>query len=878
MPAKRLFLIDAYSFLFRAFYAGPRLATSKGLPTNAIYVFIRMVDKVIKEHRPDYLALVFDYPAPTFRHERYKDYKAHRDRMPDELSVQIPYIFKLAEAYNLPRLELPGAEADDLIGTVAKRAEAEGFDVTIITADKDIWQILSDKVHILDTTKDEIFGPEKVRERFKVSPAQIPDIKGLAGDSSDNIPGVPGIGEKTASDLISEFGSVENLLENLDRVKGDKKRESIRENAEIARLSKELATIRVDLPVTLDFEGLKLREPDRERLKGILEDLEFATLRKEVSAEAQRPAVYEGLKIISTRSELKKDISAAQDQALLTIFPLLTGDEPMRHDLIGLGLSAGAGKGYYLPWLDGIEGARDALKGLMEEGDIIKYSNDIKALVVILSRLGMELKGRAIDASIAAYLLEPGRDSYSLENLAFKYLDYRTIFSQKGIKRESKEGLSLFKERPAEVACEAADVTLRLAKTLLPDLKREGLERLFYEVEMPLAHVLADMERTGVKLDPSVLNRMSKDLERELRELTREIYAEAGEEFNINSPIQLREILFNKLKLTPVTKTKTGYSTEAGVLEKLALEHPLPALILKYREREKLKNTYVDALPGLINRETGRIHSCFSQTVTATGRLSSKNPNLQNIPVRTELGKRIREAFVAEAGYLILSADYSQIELRILAHLSEDPKLVEAFKKGEDVHVRTATEIFGVPEKDVTPQMRDLAKTVNFGIIYGISPFRLYKDLGIEMKKGKEYIDRYFKTYTGVARFRDRLLQEAREKGFVTTLLGRRRRIPDINDRNANIRERAEREAINTPIQGTAADMIKVAMVNIWKRLKGKRSRMILSVHDELIFETFKGEMEEVKAIAKECMETSLPLKVSVKVKFASGENWGETY
>ncbi len=872
MASRRLFLIDAYSYMYRAFYAVRGLATYKGFPTGAIYGFVNMLNKVIKEHKPDYLALALDSSVPTFRHQQYPEYKAHRDRMPEDLAKQIPYIIKIAQAYGLAMLEQPGAEADDVIGTVAKSAEAAGYDVFIVTGDKDLWQLVTDKVRVLDTSKERVFGPEEVEEWFQVPPEKLADLFGIAGDASDNIPGVPGLGKKSAAELISQFGDLETVLDSADVVKGQKRREALKQYADSARLSKELFTIKVDLPLKIDFDELRLKPPQAQALAAIYDELEFVSLKKEILPGADA-AQYE-CRVLNRREEVEQIVNRAKKQAEVALFPLFSGKEAMRGELIGLGIASDSQQAGYLSWLENVR----ELKGLLEDDQLTKYVWNLKDLLILLSRQGIAPAGRTVDPAVAAYLLDPGQENYTPEALASKYMDYRTVFARKDLKRDSREGLLMVEQRPAEVAGEAAQVSWRLAESLLTKLDQEGLENHFYQVEMPLTRVLADMELTGVELDARVLTHISKELAQGLEELAEEIYALAGEEFNINSPKQLQTILFDKLKLTPVSKTKTGYSTDVSVLEKLAREHRLPGLILDYRSKSKLKSTYVDVLPGLINPLTGRIHSSFNQTVTATGRLSSKNPNLQNIPVKTDLGRRIREAFVAGRGCLLLSADYSQIELRVLAHLSQDSKLMEAFQKDEDVHARTALELFGVNGQALSAQMRAVAKTVNFAVIYGMSPYGLSQQLNIPGPAAKEYIDKYFQTYRGVKEFKDRLLNEARVKGYVSTLTGRRRYLPDVNSANKNIRALAERMAFNTPIQGTAADMIKVAMVDIWKGIRDMESRMILSVHDELIFEAPEPEVEPLKAIVRQAMENALPLTVPVKINISLGKNWGQVY
>jgi len=884
----KLFLIDGSSYLFRAFYALPHLSNSKGIPTNAIYGFTQMLLKVLKEHHPSYLAIVFDSKAPTFRSEIYEAYKANRPPMPEALASQIPYIKKIIEGYRIPTLEKEGYEADDLIATVAKKASSE-MEVVIITGDKDILQLVNDRITVYDTMKEKRFGAEEVKERFGVEPEKVIEVMGLAGDPIDNIPGVPGIGEKTAIELIKKFGSIENLLNHLDEIPQKKLREKLEQFGDQARLSRKLAELPTDLPLSFQIEDFMISSPDLRTLRELFKELEFNKLLKELPAEESPQDRKRDYRLILKEEEFLSLLEDLRKASWIAIDLETTSPYPMWAHLVGISLSYHPHQAFYIPVghqvahpLPQLPLSRvlEGLKPILEDPSIQKVGQNIKYEWIVLKRYGVELQGIRCDTMIASYLLNPTKHHHNLSELAREYLDrelieYQEVVGSKGMTFDRVE-----LEKAKDYGGQDADVTLQLSHHLLPKLKGEGLLRLFDEVEMPLAIVLAKMEMNGVKIDTEFLREFSKEIEIQLQQKIERIYGLAGEVFNINSSQQLGKILFEKLKLPVIKKTKTGFSTDVEVLEKLSLQHELPLEILGYRNLTKLKSTYVDALPKLVHPETGRVHTSYNQTVTATGRLSSSDPNLQNIPVRTEEGNRIRQAFIPDKGWWMVSADYSQIELRILAHLSQDETLIEAFKKDEDIHSRTASEIFRVPMEKVTPLMRRQAKVINFGIIYGMSAYGLSQQLGTEPKIAQTYIEEYFKRYTGVQAYIEKSLEEARAKGYVTTLLQRRRYLPEINSPTTSIRQASERIAINTPLQGTAADIIKVAMIRIQDRLEKLRlkTKMIMQVHDELVFEVPEEEMERASPMIRQEMESVMELSIPLRVSLSSGKNWAEAH
>ncbi|MEK6680165.1 MAG: DNA polymerase I [Nitrospirota bacterium] len=887
MSKPTLYLIDGNSYIYRAYHAVRSLATSKGLPTNAIYGFTNMLLKIVKEKKPDYLAIAFDVKGPTKRHIEYEQYKAHRPEMPKDLVQQIPYIHKLVEAFNIPAILMEGYEADDIIGTISKKMEKD-FDVIIVTGDKDMLQLISQNIKIYDTLKDKVYEEKDVVERFGVAPDKVVEIMGLMGDASDNIPGVHGIGEKTAIALIAEFGSIENLLANVDKIKKPKLSEALKGSADIARLSRELATIILDCPVEINLNEYKKKEPDNALLIGLLKELEFTSLLKQISGEAS------SLENKRYSTVLKEDallelIKKIKEKGGLSIDTETTSEDPMLAEIVGISISIEKDEGFYIPVSHRYLGAPEQLKKewvlnqlkqLLEDDKIKKIGQNIKYEIIVFKNHGINLSGASFDTMVASYLLNPNKYSHGLNNIALEYLNHimTTYKDVTGTGKGQKNFSEVDIETATNYSCEDAEITYQLAKLLGPMLKEQGLERLFYDVEVPLISVLARIEMNGVKVDTDFLSSLSKEVDAQLNDIVKRIYSLAKGEFNINSPKQLSEVLFTRLGLKPVKKTKTGHSTDEEVLKTLASQHELPKELLDYRQLTKLKSTYIDALPRMVHPRTKRIHTSLNQTVTSTGRLSSSEPNLQNIPIRTELGKRIREAFVAEEGKMLLSADYSQIELRILAHLSGDEVLIDAFKKDEDVHTRTAMELFGAAPDKVDSNMRRFAKTVNFGIVYGMSPYGLSSDLGIPVDEAKAYIDNYFVHYKGVKGFINKTISEAKEKGYVTTMLNRKRNIPELMSANGATRNFGERMAVNTPIQGSAADLIKMAMINIDKRLDKERlkSMMILQVHDELVFEVIEDELEIIKELVKKEMENVMPMSVPIKVDIGIGKNWSE--
>ncbi|MGH7206965.1 MAG: DNA polymerase I [Nitrospiraceae bacterium] len=878
-----LYLIDGSAYIYRAFFALPALSNSKGLQTNAIYGFTTMLMKVLREHQPDCLAVAFDEKGPTLRHEEFKEYKAHRPPMPEGLQAQVPYIHRVVEAFGLPVVRASGYEADDLIGTLARKAEAAGFDVVIVTGDKDMFQLLTQAVRIYDPVKDKWFGEEECRERFGVEPARVVEVMGLMGDATDNIPGVKGIGEKTAIKLIAEFGTIEELLRRVDEVKTPKTRSLLTEQAENARLSRKLATIQMESPVEFDPDQFRVSPPNPEALVPLLKELEFSTLVKTLQPmSAEGEALGANADRIGNEAEAKRFADRAARAGLLGIQCLLSEATGINAKLQGLALSTSNGQTVL-----GVVEGRTLLRPLQEllrNPALIKAAHDLKPALLALHRAGLEISGPGFDTMIAAYLLNPNRRGHSLESVAFDVLGYRLGAHQAAGSAETPKDLfeqadpSRFKQ-----AAEAAAVVVKLVPVLKERLEEQGSLRLFEEVEMPLVPVLTEIEWNGFALDVRVLEAISKELERELDRMMETIARLAGSEFNINSPKQLATVLFDKLGLKPIRKTKTGYSTDEDTLTQLATQHELPAQILNYRSLSKLKSTYVDSLPALVNPETGRLHTSLNQTVAATGRLSSADPNLQNIPVKGEYGLRIREAFVAASGHTLLCADYSQVEPRILAHLSQDERLLKVFEQGEDIHTATAAEMFKLPPDHITREMRRAAKTVVFGIVYGISPFGLAQNIGVSQQEAKKYIDAYFERYAGVRALMDRTIAEAKEKGYTTTILGRRRPIPELQSSDPTQRGFGERMAVNSPIQGSAADLIKVAMIAVSKRLHTElpSTKMILQVHDELIFETPEKDLEEAKQLVKAEMEATgkkLGLSVPLKVDLGVGRNWREAH
>jgi DNA polymerase-1 len=843
----RLFVLDGPGFLYRAYHAIPYLSTSKGVPCHAVFGMSTMLWKLLREETPEFFAVAWDPPGPTFREAQFAAYKETRPGMPDDLSSQIPYVKTLFEALRLPLLEIPGFEADDVLGTVVDRARAMDLDVVLVTADKDMLQLVAPRVRVLSTTgrgDRVVFDEAAVKEKWGVEPAQIPDLLALMGDSIDNIPGVRGVGEKTAVKLIAQFGTVERLYENLHLVPG-KLRETLAASRKEALLSRELATVSTRVPIAVDLDALKRREPDWERLRTLWSELEFHSLLRQLPAEARPESPPDQTPRLESPAALAGYLARVPAGAPLAVEWVGQGTPP-EPPLSALGL--------FHP--DAGPAVLSLDSGLPDLGGRLLVSHDVKSLLEWwLARGGRRPEYQ--DTAVAAYLLNPARTNYRLDEVSAELLGSGPGLAPPGAR---------------------APWIWQLWEMAPRALKEVGLLGLYEDIERPLVAVLAAMERHGIRVDPARLNEFSRELDVHLERITREIYALAGGEFNIGSPKQLATVLFERLKLPPVKKTKTGYSTDADVLEQLALGHELPAKIIEHRTLAKLKSTYADALPALIHPVTGRIHTSFNQLVTATGRLSSSSPNLQNIPIRSELGRRIRAAFVPEPGWRFLAADYSQIELRILAHVSGEESLIAAFRAGEDIHRRTASEVFGVGLADVTSQQRDIAKTTNFSVIYGVTAFGLSRGLSITPKEAQEFLTRFFARHPKVKAYLERTVAEGRERGYVTTLLGRRRYLPELKSGNPNLRGFAERMATNAPIQGTAADLIKIAMVRMARELERRnlRSRMLLQVHDELLFEVPEAELEALEALATEVMESALTLSVPLKVDIKAGSDWAE--
>ncbi len=883
-----VYVIDGNAQFHRAYHAIRGLATARGLPTNATYGFTTMLRKLFADEAPRFIGISFDMVGPTFRHEEYAEYKAHRPKMDDDLAVQIPYIRRVCEVFRLPIVEAQGYEADDVIATLATQAVAQGLAVVVVSGDKDLLQLVSDEILVLNPGQGGIgatrYDRAKVEEKWGVPPERVVDVLALVGDAVDNVPGVPGIGEKGARDLVREFGPLEAVLEHVDKVKRAAYREGLKTHREAALLSKRLVTLRTNAPVSLDMAALRHQAPDRAAAHALFTELEFAALAKEFAPEV-KAARDDLARIVSDDDALQAVVAECRSTGSVALALLLTSREPMKAGIVGLALAWGS-QSAYVPFAyaaspagPGLSAARalDRLRPLLEARDVAKAAAIGKRERIVLAQAGSGLAGLAFDATIASYLLNPGRRHHTLDDLAVEFLGERG-----GTSLEATGDAVPPLEAAAHAATAEARLVLRLVPPVRARLASEGVLPVFETMELPLVPVLADMERAGVKVDTALLATMSREMERQIELLTREIHALAGSEFNINSPPQLREILFDRLGMRSGKKTaKTrAASTAEDVLEELALDHELPRKILEYRGVQKLKSTYVDALPELVHPQTGRIHASFNQAVAATGRISSSDPNLQNIPIRTVEGRRIRQAFVAEAGHLLLSADYSQVELRILAHLSKDETLIETFRRGEDVHERTAREIFGALSPVAPDDQRRIAKMINYALLYGKTAFTLSKDIGIPKKQADMFIESYFARYPGVQHFIDETVAKARETGTVRTLLGRLRRLPDLHAKNFQVRMEAERQARNTPVQGSAADLIKKAMLDLDRALRERRlrSRLILQIHDELLLEVPEGEADAAKELVEDVMKNALALVVPLVVDARLGRNWAEAH
>ncbi len=887
-----VYLIDGSAYIYRAYHAIRPLANSSGLPTHAVYGFTTILRRILRERSPQWLAVAFDTRGPVFRHQIYPAYKANRPPMPEDLQPQIPYIWRIVSAYNILRLEHDDQEADDLIASATRILTGQGCRVVVVSGDKDLLQLVSDRVLLWDPMNDRTLDVAAVQEKYGIAPDHLLDYFALTGDASDNIPGVPGIGPKTARKLISAHGSLEGLYGAVEEMKTSRMKERLIAHREDAFLSRELVRLSMECEVPPDLESYRYREPDSGTLRALFTELEFFSLLKE---DVPAAGIDHGsFVLVRERDRLDSLATELRRGDLLVVDTETTSLDPLRADLVGVSLCIDAGRAWYLPCGHrdadgnllsgqlGLADITDFLAPLLEDGTRPKLGHNLKYDWSVFSRPengGIRMAGPLYDTMIGAWLLDPGRRSYRLDDLC-EEIDLRmTSYSEvTGGDKRSDAFAWVDPERAKDYSCEDVYGAYRLFEEQRPRLERWGLWKLFTELEGPLIPVLAGMERTGICVDGDLLRELSGEFAGKLDALEQEIYRVAGHEFNINSTRQLGTVLFEELRLPRGRKTKTGYSTDVKVLEKLRHQHELPALVLEYRNLAKLKSTYVDSLARLRDPATGRVHTSFNQCGTATGRLSSSNPNLQNIPVRTEEGRRIRSAFIAPEGHLLLSGDYSQIDLRVLAHYSRDPALLEAFRRGQDIHSRTAAEIFMVAPELITPEMRRVAKTINFGIIYGMSSFGLASQLDLSRKEAQTFIDRYFSHYRGIRTFMESIVEQARRDGYVTTLLGRRRLLPEIRSRNRIRREFAERTAINTPIQGTAADIIKLAMLAVDRELaaRGLGARMILQIHDELVLEVPVSEVEKTTDLLRQCMENVMELAVPLTVNIRASQNLGK--
>ena len=898
---KRMFLIDGYAMLYRAHFAMIRnpLITSYGLPTSALFGFLNQLFRILNKESPDCIATIFDRKEKTFRHKKYPDYKANRDPMPEELQIQLPHLWKLIDALQIPNLSKKGYEADDIIGTLAVDGSKNNFEVFIVSGDKDFMQLINDNVFLYapgtKNKPDKIYDKEGVKERWGVPPEKIIDLFGLMGDSSDNIPGVSGVGPKSAMKLINEYDTLEEALNNAEIVANKRVRNGLLEGKENAILSKDLVTIVTDLPLEYNLKDFENIEFNKSSLESLLTEYEFHALINQLPGTSDSLDVpikksKKDYNIIQSLDELKKFVKSVKQKMILSFDIETDGLNAMQNQIVGISFSTKEDTGVYIPIEfknksknlfgdNDISIVIDIVRPIMEDENILKTGQNVKFDMLIYKRYGVNVKGLICDSMLAAHLLKPESRSYKLDNLSIEYLNYKMVPIEdligKGKNQITMSEVEL--DQAGYYACEDADISLKLTNIFLKELKNAGLDHFYNKIELPLIDVLLNMEFEGTYVDKEMLEEMSIDLSKKVENLSTEIIKEAGAEFNINSTQQLAKILFDDLNLTKVKQR----STAEPILEALRNEHPLPNLILEYRKLAKLKNTYVDSLPPLINKSTGRIHTTFSQTIASTGRLSSSSPNFQNIPIRTEEGREIRKAFKAQnKDWLIFSADYSQIELRIMAHLSRDSTLIESFNNNEDIHTRTASDVYGVKVDDVLPDMRRTAKVVNFGIMYGAGPFRLSQELGIPRSEAQVIIDTYFDRYIGIRDYMDKTIQDAEKQKFVQTVLGRRRNIWNVDSENHMQREAAKRMAINMPIQGTAAEMIKLAMLDINRTLQSEdyQSRMILQIHDELLFESPLNEIDKLEEMVKDKMVNAMPLIVPLVVDCGKGISWFDAH
>ena len=891
MSEKKLYLIDGNSLLYRSYYALRNLTTSKGFPTNAIYGFLTTLRKIIDKDKPGWLGIVFDAPGRKLRHDVYEDYKAHRKPMPEDLVVQIPKLKEVIETLRIPVFVHPGYEADDVLGALARRAKAEGFTTVIVTTDKDLLQLVDKATFVYNPSKETLLDEDKVREFFGGRPSQVADILALMGDPSDNVPGVPGIGEKTAKALIEEFGSLDRILEDPGRIRNPKVRDKLVHNLDKLEMSRKLVALETGLDVDFDPDRFVLGEPDRDAAARIFEELEFTSLVNEYRKAPASSASERAYKAIFEEADLRALAARIRKAGVVSVDTETTDISPTRARLVGMSFALEPGEAFYLPlrhdYLGAppqipIDKAFGALRGVLEDPAVRKVGQNIKYDAIVLAREGISLRGIDLDTMILSYLVEPNWGQHNLDKLATAYLHLPAIPYNEVVGRGKAE----IKMNQAPIdkvtpyAAQDADYALEVSRILWPRVEAEKLAPLYRQIEQPLIEVLADMETIGVKVDGGALRRLSVELEAGLRRLEKKIYEAAGKDFNINSPQQLGDVLFHKLQLPVSRKTRAtkGFSTAVDVLEELAPLHPMVGLVLEFRKTTKLKSTYADALFELIDPETGRIHTSYNQAVASTGRLSSSDPNLQNIPAREETGRRIRQAFVPEEGCLFLGADYSQIELRVLAHMSGDPALIETFAEDRDVHEETARRVFGEGSSLFKDEQRRRAKVINFSVIYGTSAFSLAKELQTSNAEAQAFIDTYYARYPKVKEFLDRIVEDAARTGYSETLFGRRRPVPELRQADRNAQQAGRRIALNTPLQGTAADLMKKAMIDIWLALRKKnlKTRMILQVHDELVFEVPEGERKAAEKLVRDKMESVCDFKVPLKVHLGWGKTWAD--
>jgi DNA polymerase-1 len=891
--SETIYVIDISSYVFRAYHALPPLSNSKGEPTHAVAGVCSMLLKLLREHEPRRIIVAMDSKGSSFRKDLYEAYKANRPPAPADLQQQMIRVREVVEAWGMSPIEAAGLEADDIIATLVAQARKKGLRVVIVSADKDLLQLVGTDVVMYDTMRNKVFGTEETRAKLGVEPNQVRDLLALMGDSSDNVPGVPSVGQKTAAKLLKDYGSFDGIYENLDSITRKALKEKLTVHREDALTSRKLVTLRDDIPIDPDLVTRTFGGGNTAALRAIFSELELTRLLAQLAPAPQlesTPPLEGHYETVTSADGLGRIVSAIRDAGSFALYSVMDIDDPIRADLVGVALCWVEGVSAYIPLGHRYIGAPDhltwgeagAVLTPLLENSLIPKLTLAKRETVFWARRGVRLRGIRFDPSLASYLLDPSRHAHRLEDVARQELD-GDLSEEQAVRGKGQKALTWDEVEVSAVAGyanERADFTFRLSELLTPRMHEGEFERLFYEVELPLARVLATMELNGIRVEIGPLEELSEEAGAELERLRAQCTELAGHEFNVSSPRQLETILFDELELPVIKKTKTARSTDHGVLEELALLHPLPQAILEYRSVSKLKSTYLDALPREVNPDTGRIHTRYNQLVAATGRLSSSNPNLQNIPIRTEMGRRVRDAFVPQEGWSMLAADYSQIELRVLAHLSRDPALVDAFSRGDDIHVQTACALFGVQPEEVTKQMRGEAKTVNFAVIYGQTQFALARNLKIERSEAKRYIDAFFDQYAGVKAFLDEVVEQARANGLVTTLLGRRRTLADIRSTNHNLRAAAERIARNTPIQGTAADIMKVAMVRIQNDIEKKhlQSRMVLTVHDELVFESPPEEQATLESLVVDHMQNAVPLSVPLPVHVGWGPNWGAAH